>query len=466
MSDLGVLLAGVARADITPPVGITHLPWGAAVHDRAEGIDMELWATALVLSEGAETVALVELDLCLIDHQQASDMRAAAAQLSGVPFERVWISCTHNHSGPSLSPSWVTSGGELIPGYVHMVRDKVAGAVWQAVQHLQPARIGAGAGRSSVNVNRRLPLPDGRVVVGRNWQGYVDREVQVVRIDDLDEEPIATLVNYQAHPTIMAFGNRLITPDYPGPLRRTVEREVGGVCLFLQGCGGNAQAVLSFSNQPKDYRHTGHLLGLEAARVAIETHTVSRRERMLEVVESGAPLAVFADEPLVDRANPTRLRAGIRPATLPVRAAGEPAELARIAAREADGLQTLKDQGASADAVREQAFRAKRASMAVDFATRYAAQDSVTIQLVAVAVGSIAIVGLPGEPFMELGQAIKHRSPFERTLVCGYFNGYEGYMPTRAAYAEGGYEPEWGTAYAAGAGEITVEEVLSLLNAL
>ena len=458
------LRAGVARADITPPVGITHLPWGAAVHDRAEGIDMELWATALVLSHADEVVALVELDLCLLEPAQSDEIRAAVADLSGVPFDRVLLSCTHNHSGPSITPSWVTAGGDLIPGYVAMVRDKVAGAVWEARRNLRAARVGAGAGTSSVNVNRRLPLPDGRVVVGRNWQGFVDRQVQVVRIDDLEEARIATLVNFQAHPTIMAFGNRLITPDYPGPLRRTVERDLGGVCLFLQGCGGNAEAVLSFSNRTEDYRYTGRVLGLEATRVALETGTRQRRERLVEVVESGAPLGVFADEPL-EGPEPV-LRVHSRQVKLPLRARGDLAQLARAAEREAANLQALKDSSAPAELVRDQAYRAKRATMAVEFARRYEGMDDVTIELHAVALATVALVGIPGERFMELGQAIKDRSPFALTLVCGYFNGYQGYMPTRAAFAEGGYEPEWGTAYAAGAGEIAVEEAVQLLNEL
>ena len=70
---------------------------------------------------------------------------------------------------------------------------------------------------------------------GRNPDGFVDHEVLVTALDDLDGNPVATLVNYACHPTIMGPDNKLITPDYPGPVRETVESIVGGTCLFLQG---------------------------------------------------------------------------------------------------------------------------------------------------------------------------------------------------------------------------------------
>ena len=108
-----------------------------------------------------------------------------------------------------------------------------------------------------------------RIVLGRNYGGFTDHVLPVARIDDEHERPIAILVNYACHPTIMAHRNRLITPDFPGPLRRTVEANVGGVCLFLQGAAGDRHPRPSFSSDAKEYRKIGQLLGLEAAKVAI-----------------------------------------------------------------------------------------------------------------------------------------------------------------------------------------------------
>jgi len=460
------LTAGTARADITPPVGITHLPWGAATHDRAEGVDMELWATALVASDGSETVAIVELDHVLLTHEQAATMRQAVAGLSGIPADHVLLSCTHNHSGPSLSPSWAAGGAELIPAYVESLRHAVAGAVWSAARAMRPARIAAGSGTSSVAMNRRLRLPEGRTVIGRNREGFVDREVKVVRIDDLDERPIAVLVNYAAHPTIMAFGNRLITPDYPGPLRRTVEREIGGTCLFLQGAAGNAHPEHSFSSRSQDYRTAGQRLGLEAARVALEIRTLPRQERLDHVQESGAPLGIYVDQS--DGEPDGSVCVVSRHVTLPLRDMGDPEVMRARAEEQQAELRRHEEQGAEAETVRELRWKTKRATMAKDAAREYSGMHEVSVEVQGIRLGHVALLGIEGEPFMEIGRAIKERSPFPDTLVCGYANGYGGlaYLPTDEAYAEGGYEADWGTRYRKGAAALAIGAALGVLGEL
>jgi len=460
------LTAGTARADITPPVGITHLPWGASTHDRAEEIDMELWASALVASDGTETVAIVELDHVLLRHEQAAAIRQAAADLSGIPADHILLSCTHNHSGPSLSPSWAVGGAELIPAYVESMRHAIAGAVWSASRSLRPARIAAGSGSSSVAVNRRLRLPEGRTVIGRNREGFVDHEVKVVRIDDLAERPIAILVNYAAHPTIMAFGNRLITPDYPGPLRRTVEREIGGTCLFLQGCAGNAHPEQSFSSRPQDYRAAGQRLGLEAARVALEIRTLPTRERLDHVQESGAPLGIYVDE---SEGEPDgRVRVVSRQVTLPLRDMGDPEAMAARAEEQQVELRRLEGQGAPPETVREHRWRMKRATMAKDAAREYTGMTEVSVEIHGIRIGQVLLLGIEGEPFTEIGRAIKDRSPFPDTLVCGYANGYGGlaYLPTDEAFADGGYEADWGTRYRTGAAPLVIGSALAVLAEL
>ena len=104
---------------------------------------------------------------------------------------------------------------------------------------MQPARIKAGAGHMDFSVNRREKLADGRVVLGLNETGPADHAVGVVRVDSQEGRPLAALVNYTCHPIFVGSASRLISPDYPGPMRRVVERETGATCLFLQGATGN-----------------------------------------------------------------------------------------------------------------------------------------------------------------------------------------------------------------------------------
>jgi ribosomal protein L30E len=54
--------------------------------------------------------------------------------------------------------------------------------------------------------------------------------------------------------------------------------------------------------------------------------------------------------------------------------------------------------------------------------------------------GSAALVGVPAELFSQLGKEIKRYAALRQVSVLGYTNGDIGYIPTRAAYALGGYE--------------------------
>ena len=90
----------------------------------------------------------------------------------------------------------------MIPGYVSMLTDKIVGAVWEAQRAMRPARIATGLGHSTVGLNRRMWHPgQQRIVLGRNYGGFVDHDLPVARIDDEDERPIAVLVNYACHPS-------------------------------------------------------------------------------------------------------------------------------------------------------------------------------------------------------------------------------------------------------------------------
>src|SRR5262249_41939127 len=82
----------------------------------------------------------------------------------------------------------------------------------------------------------------------------------------------------------------LITPDYPGVVREVVERATGALCLYLQGAAGNTHAVVDYVGDPAVYRRLGAILGHEAAKVALRLQTVPRRERLVQVLESGGPL--------------------------------------------------------------------------------------------------------------------------------------------------------------------------------
>ena len=466
------LHVGVARADITPPVGITPVIWGAQLHTRAEGVDMPLYATALALRDAAtDTIAIiVDLDLLLLPFPLADRLRRAVSDLTGVPAEHVRVSATHGHSGPSLAPTWVKEGGEFIQPYVDSLPAQVAGVAWEALRAAQPARVSVGAGHASLAVNRRQRAADGRIVVGRNPDGFVDRTVRVLRFDDADERPLAAIVHYACHPILMAWENRKITPDFPGPTRQAVEQLTGATCLFLPGCAGNAAPAEVFTDghtgDSRFYRRAGALLGAEAARVFLELERAHRRPSFSRVLESGAPLGVFDLGSLEEPDGALRV-ATVR-APLPVRPFPPPQEALAAAAAARNELERLRAAHGSdhSEPVHLANVRAKHTAMRAGHAQLTGGKPEVQLELQAIRIGPAALLGAPMELFAEIGFEIAAASPFPWTAVSGYTNGSAGYLPTPEAHDEGGYEVETASPFARGAAPDFVATARRLLERL
>lgn len=464
------LQAGVARADITPPVGIAHANWGAQAHERAQGVDLPLWATALALNSGdesgGETAIIVDFDLIGLRADDATHIRQAVADRTGLPAGHIRLAYTHTHSGPSTNTSggWVSGGADLVPGYVESLAAKAAGAAWEACNRMQPARIAAGAGLSTIAVNRRFVTPEDTVVVGHNWEGPVDHEVKIVRIDDLDEQPLAILVNYACHPIIVGPYNDLITPDYPGVVKRVVEAATGAKCLFLQGATGDIGPIEGCtSTEPRPiYRRLGTRLGYEAVSVALGLQTNPKQEHYVRTLESGAPLGVYAYEPILD--GELTFRVASRTANLPLKTF-PPVEVAEAEAqRYAGDLLKLRESGSEAE-IRWAGMLAKRSRMRAERSRAYAGKQHAPLEIHAIRINDIAIVGVPGEPFVEIGLAIKAHSPFKHTLFSGYSNAGGSYVPMAHAYPVGGYEVDV-TPFTPAAAEVMIQESLALLHEL
>jgi hypothetical protein len=460
---MATLYAAASRTILTPPVGIAHAAWGAQTHSRAAGVDLDLLGTVLVVASDDVVAAFVDVEYCIVEKGLADEIRRAVASLAEIPFEAVRLSYTHTHSGPMLGPSWLHDGDEMIPSYVASIPDRLAGAAWEARRALRPARIAVAHGACDIGVNRRLRLPNGRVVCGRNWDGYVDREVQVVRVDDLDEQAIATIVNFACHPTIMGPPNQLVTPDYPGVVRRVVEEAVGGKCLFLQGATGNIHAIVDYVGDPAVYRRLGAVLGHEASKLALRMRTLPTRERLVEVWDSGAPLGIYADEPDVERDATVAVQT-VR-FQLPIRDYPPISELEERYESLKARLASLRENGPSPELIGA-VGEARRTQLFMDLARKYEGQPTTEVELHGLRIGDVAFVGFPGEPFAEIGAAVKSSSPFAHTIFGGYTNGYFGYVPTDEAFPLGGYEVEISTPFRPGAAGVIVGAAADLLRRL
>src|SRR5258708_35828322 len=178
----------------------------------------------------------------------------------------------------------------MLANYKASLVDKVVGAIQEASAHLQPAHLYGGRGVGTINIHRRVRAKDGMpAAVGRNPDGFVDGELVVARIDDAQGKPLAALVNFQCHGTVLAYENKLLSPDWVGMTRRVVEDALPGAkCLYFQGAAGNQGPIEGFTGDVEVAHRLGAIMGPQAAAVALGVAAVRRAPTISGCVESTA----------------------------------------------------------------------------------------------------------------------------------------------------------------------------------
>jgi neutral ceramidase len=386
--------AGTARRDITPKEPVPMWGYGARRDRLSEGTLDSLRADVLVLQAGAAKLAIVGLDLGR-SPSEASLHRIREEIKARAGIEHSFIGGSHTHHGPVLELSDEQGKGrgrfDAALRYYKELEETLIEAVVEANSKLAPARLAAGSvPLEGFNRNRHTKLEP----------KPVDRDLAVLRVDDASGQPVAVLVNFAAHPTMIPAATLKFSADYIGPLKQVIEEELGGTAIFMQGASGD----LSVQQGPhQGYEAYGRALGREAVQLA----------RKLEPIEPRKPRLAMRDErftfaPRTDFSNPI-VRAAFSLAFFP--------------------------------------------ELVGNYIDEYA--DGIRPRLtVAVLNEEIAFVGVSGEVFCNHAIRLKERARIKQLFFFGCCNGYHQYFPTIEAAAEGGYGADRMVSPAAiGAGE-------------
>jgi neutral ceramidase len=218
--------AGIARVDITPPVGHDMGGYAARKHGST-GIHDPLYATVLVIESGGNSIALITCDLRSFVSTRVGQL---AAERYGI--KTTLINVSHTHSGPL---TW-----ELRSPWYAQAEDKMVDAIGLARKSMFPATLEIATGEIYLGHNRRLK--DGKMW-WRNAEALpshpLDPTVTALLVKDQGKTK-AVLVNYACHPSILGPDNYDYSADYPGAMRRTIESQIpGATALFIQGGAGD-----------------------------------------------------------------------------------------------------------------------------------------------------------------------------------------------------------------------------------
>lgn len=300
---------GLARCDITPPVGIYHRMWGAAAHDRATGVHRPLTATAMVFRDPTSSARgasglhseqiLVAVDHCLLWAPEMDSLLRAVCQQTGIPREQIAVTFSHTHSSGLMDLTRKNlPGGELIAGYLDSLAHRVAQIIVAAREKLEQATMTFGAGSCSLAGQRDFPDPKtGQYVCGFNPAAGADDTVLLGRVTGSDGL-LAIVVNYACHPTTLAWANTLISPDFPGAMRELVEKATGAPCVFIQGASGDLGPRQGFVGDPDVADRNGRQLGYAVLSALESLPPPGTRFTYKGPVISGATLGSWAHEPL------------------------------------------------------------------------------------------------------------------------------------------------------------------------
>ena len=445
---------GVARRDITPPVGIYHRMWGAATHERSTGVHRPLELTAIVIQPDAKDKSadagptpqvLVAVDHCLLWSEDMEALRTTVCQASGISAEQLHIAFSHTHAAGLMDRGRATlAGGELIGPYLDHLSDQANGAIAEARQEMQPAEIVYGTGRCALARNRDFwDAQTEQFVCGFNPSGPSDDTLLVARIRDEGGGNLATIVNYACHPTTLAWQNTLVSPDYVGAMREVVERATGAPCLFLQGASGDLGPREGYTGDVEVADRNGRELGYATLAALEALPEAGLRFEYTGPVVSGATLGTWDFRPLPpdERCNKYRWRCRRFDVDLPYRAdlptreqtetALADYQSAERAAVDANDLDRARDARAQVERMRRQLTRLRSLPPG----------NSVPLDVTVWQLGDAFWVMVQGEHYHQLQRALRERFAPTPIIVATVTNGWRpGYVPTAETYGRGIYQ--------------------------
>jgi neutral ceramidase len=450
--------------DITPPLG-THLGGSWGFLRAGEEVFERLYARALVLEQDGLKVAVVAPELEIVTAYWAGRVRDGVRSRCGIEPDATMVAFPQIHSVPPVG-NFILS--DLLPNvppeheylrgsqraYCELATEGMIEAVAQADRRLVPVEVAAGrAVRDDLAWNRRGVRRDGSITMPWFYssarkplgptdilylEGPVDPEVGILALRDGSGRAVAAVLHFTCHPVnVFATVKNAISSDWPGAWAAGVQELLGGDCvaLVMNGCCGNINPWPAFT---PDFVPDHRRMGRELTRS----------------VEAILPTLSFDSTASLGRS--------FRRVPLPVKRA-KPEDRAWAEAYLRDHPDVLWQK----DNPRQAEWEWMDAAMLMSVELEREQQPDYDYEIQAFRVGPAALIGLPGEPFVEGQLAIKQASPAEATCIAHCANDYAGYIAPLASYARGGHEirerPAMWTRLAPGALERIAAETGSLL---
>ncbi len=388
-----LFLVGVAEIDITPgfPVELS----GFALRPQpSTGVLDPIFARAMYLEQAGERLLWIACDVIAFEREFVEGFRAWAKGELGLESRQVLLSATHTHAAPATIH--LNAAGRYSERYVGWLRTKLEEVARRAVAKTEQCDLVTASAEIDLAVDRR----------GKP-SAHVDRRVSAIAWKRAGGEFVAACVNYAMHPVSLGRESSLISADWCGQAARAVSATMPGSPLTLvsNGAGGNLNPP-GMGLTIEGVAAYGRAIGDAVVPSLLEAKAQAAGRLLSQSITVSLPLE-YLDDVEVDRAADGRL------------AESPPGWVLGPAIREA--VENWRD--------------------AMKQIVRSGGGRNAPIEIQTIRLGDITIVAVNGEMFSRFTDLLRRKTG-RNLFVVGYANAAFGYIPTREAYAEGGYEVE------------------------
>jgi hypothetical protein len=416
------------QADITPqePVVLTGY---ANRHGLSTSVHRSLSTRCVAIKAGSESVCLIANDLLDIMPDLTQEIIRRIADETAISPTAVFVHAIHTHSAAGMEHGLSEANDRYIPWAISRIVRNAVRTVAGSVSY-QTCSVRHGSSCCDISANRRLIDPlTGLAAKAANPQGANDQEVCILQFMNTSGVPVVTLFNYACHPVVLGYDSTVVSTDFPGAARETVERALGGMAMFLNGAAGNVNPRLTDQTDPAIADQEGRKLGLAVLNSSMNAW-------------SGLP----------------DIRLRNRAIALPYRDQHMTAEQFRREVERRLGDQT--------EFHNWQEDLRKWGNLMIDRLNSGTVPDTCSIALGAMSIGPAVLLLSQGEVFVEYQIRARQNSPGKKVFFAAYTNGLKGYVPTAEAFRQKGYEVDQAYVYMEEPSPLTPEADRIYMNAV
>ncbi|PCJ54726.1 MAG: hypothetical protein COA79_21420 [Planctomycetota bacterium] len=414
---------GFARIDITPEIGIYSKNWGASTKSILTKVHNPLFINTISFNSNGNLFLMSAFDLGGFSNEEEFHPRGLLPFLADkyqIPESNILLHCVHTHSGPSLNTTIEDPGGEKILPFLKTMKEKLIKSMDDAIACQKEATIEWESGISPLATNRDLiDFDKDRVITGFNPQIEPDQTVMVGRVTDEKELPIVNIVHYACHPTTLAWENEHLSADYVGSMRLKMEEQTNTPCMFLLGATGDQAPKNQYKGNIDWADRNGNILAYSSLGVLESMCQPNHELTYTGVVESGAPLAVWDQQPGKSSNQATSLKVDIK---LKVKS-------------EYPKLKDLQEQLKDTD----DHFMQTRIKRKISWRKQIGDEEMISNPVWLWKLGNIFFVGVPNEAYSLLQKSLRKDFPDYAIIPMNITNGCQSYLPDQDQFHKDSY---------------------------